>query len=342
MAREATTRGCRTDPRQGSLPAARRNQDGPRGGAPACSPVAASRLGKRRGSRPAPAIGTAALLGLVLAGILRPGGALAEPAARDLFGARSQPAAMAAAVIGGYAKGCLAGGEMLPREGASWQVMRLSRNRNWGHPELIGFLERLASRVPAATGWPGMLVGDMAQPRGGPMKNGHASHQIGLDADVWLTPMPPRVLSTAEREDYAPVEMVAKDGLDVDPGHFTPAHLAMIKLAASQPRVERIFVNPAIKKALCRQAGPDRAWLSRVRPYWGHTYHMHVRLACPAGADACEPQAPPPGGDGCGKELDWWFQPEVLHPTTPAKPKPPLTMAELPAACRTVLEAPAR
>jgi penicillin-insensitive murein DD-endopeptidase len=283
-----------------------------------------------------------ALLAVLLAAQGVAGAARAEPAARDLFGAQPRPAALPSAAIGGYAKGCLAGGEMLPREGAAWQVMRLSRNRNWGHPELIRFLERLSSRVPAATGWPGMLVGDMAQPRGGPMKNGHASHQVGLDADVWLTPMPPRVLSVEEREVYEPVDMVAKDGMDVDPAHFTPAHLAMIRLAASQKQVERIFVNPAIKKALCRMAGPDRAWLSRVRPYWGHTYHMHVRLACPAGAEDCEPQAPVPAGDGCGKELDWWFQPEVMHPTVPAKPKPPLTMAELPGACRAVLAAPAR
>ena len=266
----------------------------------------------------------------------------AQTAARDLFGAKAEAAALPPAPIGGYAKGCLAGGEMLPVEGAAWQAMRLSRNRNWGHPTLIRFLERFSAKVPGATGWPGMLVGDMAQPRGGPMKNGHASHQIGLDADIWLTPMPPRVLSRAEREDYAPVDMVQPSGLDVVADRFTPAHVAFIRTAASTPGVERIFVNAAIKKALCRMAGPDRAWMSKVRPYWGHTYHMHVRLACPAGATGCEPQAEPPGGDGCGKELDWWFKPEVLHPTVPGKPKPPLTMADLPAACRAVLDAPGR
>ena len=171
------------------------------------------------------------------------------------------------------------------------------------------------------------------------MRTGHASHQIGLDADVWLTPMPGRVLSRQEREDLEPVNLVADDWNDVAPGRWTPAHLALIKAAAQQKRVERIFVNPAIKKALCREAGTDRAWLARVRPLYGHNYHMHIRLACPAGEENCAPQAPPPGGDGCGAELAWWFTDEARNPK-PVKPAPPMTMAQLPQACRAVLNAP--
>ena len=33
------------------------------------------------------------------------------------------------------------------------------------------------------------------------MITGHESHQIGLDADIWLTPMPNRLLTCKERED---------------------------------------------------------------------------------------------------------------------------------------------
>ena len=110
--------------------------------------------------------------------------------AKELFGAAKTPAAMAARSIGFYAKGCLAGGSALPIDGPAWQAMRLSRNRNWGHPELIALVEKLATEAKAHDGWPGLLVGDMSQPRGGPMLTGHASHQVGLDADVWLTPMP--------------------------------------------------------------------------------------------------------------------------------------------------------
>ena len=199
-----------------------------------------------------------------------------------LFGAVSTPAPLAARAIGSYAKGCLSGGVSLPINGPDWQVMRLSRNRNWGHPRLLDYLERLASDARGLDGWPGLLVGDMAQPRGGPMITGHTSHQIGLDADIWLTPMPDRVLTPQEREDITATSML-KDPFTVDPNIWTPLHTKLIKRAASYPQVARIFVHPAIKKVLCEQAGKNRAWLSKVRPWWNHYYHFHVRLTCPPG-----------------------------------------------------------
>src|SRR6516164_5714136 len=200
---------------------------------------------------------------------------LANPAnpktpAKELFARKSEPVPMAARAIGSYVRGCLAGAVALPINGKTWQVMRLSRNRNWGHPALIKFLERLAAKVPKVAGWPGLLVGDIAQPRGAPMLTGHTSHQIGLDADIWLTPMPNRELSREEREEMSATDMVAADGKDVDPKVWTPAHLAVIRAAAEDPQVERIFVNAAIKKALCRDAGSYRGWLGKVQPWWGH------------------------------------------------------------------------
>ena len=231
---------------------------------------------------------------------------------------------------------------MMPHDGPAWQVMRPSRNRNWGHPDLVDFLTRLAGQQPEASGWPGLLIGDMSQPRGGPMRTGHASHQIGLDADIWLTPMPRRTLTREEREHNSAINVVRSDWLDVDPRIWTLGHLAVIWSAANQKEVERIFVNPAIKKALCREAGEDRAWLRKVRPMWGHNYHFHIRLSCQKGQRECVPQAAPPAGDGCDKSLDWWFSKEVLNPkkpATPPKPKPPLMMSDLPAACQVVLDA---
>jgi penicillin-insensitive murein DD-endopeptidase len=265
--------------------------------------------------------------------------AFAEPPAKEQFGAVTRPADMPSRVLGFYAKGCLAGAEALPVDGPAWQVMRLSRNRAWGHPALIEFLEKFARNVPRTNGWPGILVGDIAQPRGGPMKTGHASHQIGLDADVWLTPMPSRVLSAQEREDMSAADMVRDDKLDVSQ-HWTKGQHALIKAAAQQPQVERIFVNAAIKKALCREATGDRSWLRRVRPMYGHNWHMHIRLACPAGESECQSQDPTPAGEGCGKELDYWFSDAVLHPRPGGKPKPPMEMSALPQACRAVLNAP--
>jgi penicillin-insensitive murein endopeptidase len=118
--------------------------------------------------------------------------------AKALFGRVTTPAPGPAQPYGSYAKCCFSGGEALSVDGPNWQVMRLSRNRYWGTPHLVDFLERLAAKAPRA-GWPGLLVGDMSQPRGGPMLTGHASHQLGLDADVWLTPMPDHRMSRVER-----------------------------------------------------------------------------------------------------------------------------------------------
>jgi len=266
----------------------------------------------------------------------------AERAAKELFGAAALPAALPPQPIGFYSRGCMAGGVMLPPDGPHWQAMRLSRNRQWGLPVLVDFLTTLARDAAAQDGWPGLLVGDMAQPRGGPMLTGHASHQNGLDADIWLTPMPDRRLSAREREDISAVAVVEPGPHEVHPDIWTDAHGRVIRRAALDPRVERIFVAPGIKKKLCETAGSDRGWLAKVRPYYGHNYHFHVRLACPPGAP-CRAQAPPPPGDGCGADLDYWFSAEPYKPapppTKPAKPPKPVTLADLPPSCREVLNA---
>ena len=265
-------------------------------------------------------------------------------AAKELFARKVLPAALPTQVIGSYVKGCLAGATEMPVNGETWQVMRLSRNRNWGHPDTIALLERLSAKAHRDAGWPGLLIGDIGQPRGGPALSGHASHQIGLDADIWLTPMPNRRLSRNEREEMSATMMVRRDRLDIDPGSWTPNHLFVIRDAAQEPSVERIFVNAAIKKALCREAKGDRSWLSKIRPWGGHDYHFHIRLKCPAGSADCERQPPPPVGEGCRPaDLAYWFSDAVLHPKPPKippKPKPPMTLAQLPAQCRQVLAAP--
>src|SRR5262245_27899300 len=192
------------------------------------------------------------------------------PEARLLFGTAKTPAPLAARAIGFYAKGCLAGASALPIDGPAWQTMRLSRNRNWGHPKLVALVEKLALEAKEKDGWPGLLVGDLSQPRGGPMLTGHASHQVGLDADIWLTPMPDRRLSEKEREDLSATSMLAADQVSVDPNLWTDAHVRLLKRAASYKSVERIFVHPAIKKALCEAAAKDKepAWTRKIRAYW--------------------------------------------------------------------------
>lgn len=290
---------------------------------------------------------------LPLIALLSAPAASASPVKYD-FGARKAPAAtLAPAPHGSYAQGCLAGGEALPITGPigangapRWQAMRLSRNRNYGHPEMMAFIERLSVRAQAI-GWPGLFVGDISQPRGGPMTSGHRSHQIGLDADIWMRPGKAQELSRRDREDIGSFSVVRPDKNGVN-GNWTPEHSQVLKAAALDPAVARIFVNPAIKKQLCREADAvsdihQRAWLRKIRPWYGHDAHFHVRLTCPEGATGCFNQAPPPGGDGCGGTLDWWFSDEARNPkpdpNKPKKPRRELILADLPQECATVLEA---
>jgi penicillin-insensitive murein DD-endopeptidase len=265
---------------------------------------------------------------------------LPADAAQRLFGLEERPAPGPAEAIGAYERGCLEGAVRLPSDGPNWQVMRPSRDRAWGHPALIAFIERLAPRLPEEAGWPGLLIGDIAQPRGGPMLTGHGSHQLGIEADIWLTPMPDRRLSAAERDEMSATDVVATNGEDVDRSVWSPKYRRLLEAFAREPEVARMFVNPAIKRALCRETGADRGWLNKIRPWWGHDYHFHLRLFCPAGEPECHNQAPPPPGDGCGKQLAWWFTPEARHP--PPSHARPLLVGDLPRACARLVAAPGK
>ncbi|MGB6118762.1 MAG: penicillin-insensitive murein endopeptidase [Mesorhizobium sp.] len=266
----------------------------------------------------------------------------AQELAKDLFGSKKLPAATEARSYGFYSKGCFSGGVAIATDGPNWQAMRLSRNRRWGHPAMIGLLEKF-SRDAARDGWPGLLLGDISQPRGGPMLTGHASHQIGLDADIWLTPMPDRTLSAREREKISATLMVDPKTHRVYDKLWTPAHTQLLKRAASYPEVERILVNAGIKKKLCDTVTGDRSWLRKVRPFWGHDYHFHVRIGCQPGSSGCKGQEAVAAGEGCDKSLAWWFTEEPWRPNkNPDAPKARdlMTMKQLPSACVAVLNAP--
>jgi penicillin-insensitive murein DD-endopeptidase len=148
------------------------------------------------------------------------------------------------------------------------------------------------------------------------------------------------MLSQEEREFNLAQNMVAEDRRDIDPKVWTHAHSEVVRAAAEDSVVSRIFVNPAIKKALCREAGAHRGSLAKVRPWWHHEDHFHVRLACPAESAECKSQPLPPVDEGCGKELDAWIKKAMLAPKPPAatqQPTHPLTLAGMPAACRQVV-----
>jgi penicillin-insensitive murein DD-endopeptidase len=232
--------------------------------------------------------------------------------------------------IGGYSAGCVQGAVELPDQGPGFRVARPERRRAFGHPRLVEFVRALARGLTEEK--LGMLwVGDLAQPRGGPAPSGHSSHQTGLDVDLWFAK------SAGKRPE--PVSLVDLRRLELT-RQFGPHVVKLLAAAAASPEVDRIFVNPVLKRALCEGAGGDRSWLQKIRPWFGHHDHFHVRLACPADSPDCEPQAPLPPGDGCD-ELDWWLSPaaEAERAMQGAEyqarvgAKPPL-----PEKCREILE----
>jgi penicillin-insensitive murein endopeptidase len=279
--------------------------------------------------------------------------AAAETTAAKLFSAVPTPSAGVSMPIGVYGRGCAAGNVELPETGPTWQAMRLSRDRNWGNPVLVSYLEDLSTKV-TAFGWNGLYIGDMGNPRGGPMISGHASHQIGLDADIWFLKPQSLTLTAAQREKVSSISIRTDDQLRVNQ-NYDPSYMAVLKAAASDPRVDRIFVAAAIKIEMCKTAKPsDVKWLQHIRPEAGHQDHMHVRLKCPAGAVLCQTQKPTvdelsKGGSGCDDTLMYWVSDAYLHPKPPPKPTKPVKpvphkrtareflMSDLPAQCAAVL-----
>lgn len=261
-------------------------------------------------------------------------------AAKQLFGAKRSASQQTPAAWGSYSKGCIAGAVQLPETGPTWQAMRLSRNRNWGHPVLVDYLKKLSVKAAQQPGWAGLYIGDMSQPRGGPMLTGHRSHQMGLDADIWMLPPSRLNLSASERENLSSISMRRSNGAYVN-SSWTRQHHEVLKAAASDPRVARIFVFPGAKVQMCNDEKGDRAWLRKIRPWYGHHYHFHVRLSCPPGLAGCVNQDPPPAGDGCADAQQWVNNILNPPPPDPNAPKPTprreLTLADLPAQCAAVL-----
>ncbi|AJI94475.1 penicillin-insensitive murein endopeptidase family protein [Yersinia ruckeri] len=241
------------------------------------------------------------------------------------------PVAGTSQAIGGFANGCVIGAQPLPLESADYQVMRPDQRRYFGHPDLLNFIQRFSAQAKQQQ-LGTVLIGDMAMPAGGRFSSGHASHQSGLDVDIWLQ-LPRQRWSQQQLLKPQPIDLVSSNGKQVVAGLWQPQVASMIKLAAKDSDVTRIFVNPAIKQQLCINAGSDRDWLHKVRPWFGHRAHMHVRLRCPADSLECEDQDAPPVGDGCGAELQSWFQPHQPS-AKPGKSIPP----PLPPSCQALLD----
>ncbi len=262
------------------------------------------------------------------------------PASASDWNAQRVPAPGPARAIGGTSGGCLQGAATLPASGTGYEVLHLQRNRRYGHPELIAFVRRLGKAAKAKKlGL--VVVGDLSQPRGGPTPSGHRSHQTGLDVDLGYTaPAALRAghVAAAAREHLAPLAVIDLQ-THVPTAAWTPKSVKLLATAAADPAVDRIFVNPAIKRMLCE--GPERkaGWTARIRPWWGHHDHFHVRLRCPEGSPACVPQEPPPD-DGCGPSLGWWFGGDAQSTQDRRRQEGERSGPKVPEACSALLAAP--
>jgi len=233
--------------------------------------------------------------------------------------------------------GCIAGAVRLPESGPGFTTIHLGRSAFWGAPQTIEGVEILGREAQAA-GLGTLYVEDIAAPRGGRLAGGHGAHQLGLDVDIGLDASRKPALTPATRETVELPSLVAADQRGIDPARWSVDEITLLKLAAGLPGVDRVLVNPAIKRQLCTDvSATDRAWLRFIRPWWGHAAHMHIHFKCPDGQPDCVQQAPPPQGDGCDATLQWWFD-QLDAP--PAKPGPAHAPARPPAACAAVMQAP--
>ena len=237
--------------------------------------------------------------------------------------------------IGGPSNGCLRGAVSLPPSGEGFVSIRRHRNRHYGHSKTVALVRELGAAVSDHSGGRLVMIGDLAQPRGGRMSSSHVSHQNGLDVDIWLTLADsPRQAWRDTPESDDPPSALGRHGLQPNE-RWGAEQRFLIKYAAEHPNVDRILVNPGIKRALCRSES-EAAWLRKLRPWWRHDAHMHVRLKCPADSPSCKQQPPIPAASGCGSELAWWFSEEARSPSrgSASKPKP---RPQPPAACVSVL-----
>lgn len=254
------------------------------------------------------------------------------------FGSVKNPTKGELKVVGSYSAGCIAGAERMPISGSGWEIVRVSRNRMYGHPILIDLMKRAAKTLGPNTS--PMIIGDMSQPRGGPMTSGHTSHQIGLDADVWFQSLPKGTKMTDQLRETIPlVSVLAPDFKSVDRKKWKKHYEDLLLWFAEQPEVDRIFVNAAIKKMLCA-AYPGDNRLKKLRPWYGHNEHFHIRLACPGGQEGCVPQKPVESIDCEDDKFAYWFSDSVIDDLKNPKPPRPAKIVKLPGECRNIVRAP--
>jgi penicillin-insensitive murein DD-endopeptidase len=223
------------------------------------------------------------------------------------------------AVYGSYSAGCMDGGIKIPHSGVGYILGDVQDNREFGQPEMVNYINALGEKIYTDIGRT-LIIGDIANARGGPAPIGstlHQSHQTGLDVDIWFS----NSLTTKGTTKVKQATMLndKKDGVNK---HWGQDKVEILKYAASFNEVDRIFVHPIIKRELCR-TNYSKKWMQKIRPWYGHAAHFHIRLKCPKHDKACIPQAPLPEGDGCGQDLIWWFSDDATSSSAKQERKYP-------------------
>lgn len=203
--------------------------------------------------------------------------------------------------IGSYNAGCLSGAKTLSLHTKGLIQMRPSREKYYGHSRLLVFLKDLGENFYNNQNKL-LLIGDLSQPRGGPTINGHASHQTGLDVDIWFDFVSKRSELTYMDLEHLPAAKYASAN---ELKNWNKDHEQLLLLVVMDERVDRVFVTPPIKKFFC-QTGLEEKYLKKIRPWWGHKDHVHVRLSCSSKDVSCHSQDEIESTD-CGENLDWWF-----------------------------------
>lgn len=252
----------------------------------------------------------------------------------NFFATATTPAPGEPAVFGSYSAGCVRGTASLSLDDERLVLMKPSRVRYFGHPELLALLARAAKDLPVKGP---ILLGDLSLPRGGPMPMGHASHQVGLDADIWFTPESVRAkpqVTKEEREALSLETVLGPSRREVSPQRWHPEFAESILWFASQAEVQRIFVHGAIKKKLC-ETHRKHPHLAKVRPWYFHDSHFHVRMRCPAGSPGCKAQEDVKDA-GCDPSIDHWLTPAALKIQRELPKAPVPRTVKLPAACESL------
>lgn len=211
-----------------------------------------------------------------------------------------------AASIGYYSDGRQQDASTISMQGEGYIKIFQHRHNSFGAPSMIAALEAVAkqlkSKYPAKDR---IQIADLSSKQGGFLE-GHGSHQNGLDVDIAFI----RMDQTEQAPNYDQNATSGFKEVFVKGGKLTAnfdviRNWELIRLLVETKRVQRIFVDPAVKRKFCgylQEKGllqASRATLSRVKLEPDHTEHMHVRFYCPSESPQCKSQAEVAGDTGC-------------------------------------------